>query len=439
MTRTWNIQSALKHVCVFSFVLIFLSPILTPLPAQACVCYTELGAEEIVDGSLACEEACGTGALELDPGKCTCPDGSTSTIKCEDVCKENNLAASSVEAEKNYAANQYVAPDLEIEIPGVVFTKVISNKGSLDINWLGEYITGVYKYLLSIGTIIAIVFVMIGGLQYAFAGGHGDTGKAKTRIRNAIVGLVLLLFVYFILWTINPNTTFFSAIKLTEVSEIELDAAASGYEGAMFGKLERSVCDAIVESAKNYGECKIKQSVISPTGNQPGCSNHHWFDYGAAGDFNKIKNLDYGAGWGASLKAPFDGVVTYEEQKDTSNKCGNRIYLTGSGDAAGAKITICHAKDFVNDAGEKLHGQTVAQGDIIGHIGGSCCEGQKPPSSWSSAQKGWCNVAGTACTDPNTLENCSCQIAEQSGNTSGPHVHITWDLNGGDLLNCLDY
>jgi hypothetical protein len=47
-------------------------------------------------------------------------------------------------------------------------------------------------------------------------------------------------------------------------------------------------------------------------------------------------------------------------------------------------------------------------------------------------------VSGTPCSDPYTLESCDCQPAEQSGNTSGPHVHMTWK-SGGHLLACLDY
>jgi len=60
--------------------------------------------------------------------------------------------------------------------------------------------------LLRVAVTIAIVMVMIGGLQYALgAGSQEQVSKGKKRIVSAIVGLVLLLFAYVILYTVNPN------------------------------------------------------------------------------------------------------------------------------------------------------------------------------------------------------------------------------------------
>jgi len=46
---------------------------------------------------------------------------------------------------------------------------------------------------------------MVGGLQYVLAAGSGQVTSAKKRITNSITGLVLLVFAYTILYTINPN------------------------------------------------------------------------------------------------------------------------------------------------------------------------------------------------------------------------------------------
>jgi len=62
--------------------------------------------------------------------------------------------------------------------------------------------------LIPAGSLLAIVMIMIGGLQYMLA--RGDSGKlsnAKTRIQNAAVGMVLLLCAVTIAQFIDPSFT----------------------------------------------------------------------------------------------------------------------------------------------------------------------------------------------------------------------------------------
>lgn len=100
----------------------------------------------------------------------------------------------------------------------------------------GEYVAIAYTWLLGSATVIAIVFIMIGGLQYAMAGGHGDTSKAKTRIKNAVVGLVLLMFTWLILWTINPNLLKLQVPQFPMIRTVELVGEGScGYYKGMWG------------------------------------------------------------------------------------------------------------------------------------------------------------------------------------------------------------
>ncbi len=114
-----------------------------------------------------------------------------------------------------------VQPNLEINIPGVVFTPAIQKDGKLTINWIAEYIAGIYKYLLGIAVTVAIVMIMIGGLQYVLSAGGGDVKKAKKRINDAIIGLILLFSVYLILFAVNgPRLTAFNALTLSQIPTI---------------------------------------------------------------------------------------------------------------------------------------------------------------------------------------------------------------------------
>lgn len=117
---------------------------------------------------------------------------------------------------------EFITPILSVDIPGVSFSQIIETNGKLSINFIGEYVTGVYKYLLGVSTIVAIVFVMVGGFQYVLAAGRGDVGEAKKRITNAITGLVLLMSVYLILYTVNPNLVFFGPLKIDPVPFVHI-------------------------------------------------------------------------------------------------------------------------------------------------------------------------------------------------------------------------
>ncbi|MEK7452506.1 MAG: hypothetical protein AAB664_04145, partial [Patescibacteria group bacterium] len=122
------------------------------------------------------------------------------------------------------APTQFITPILNVDIPGLKFTSTVSGPCPYDAgqtciksNFLADYLTGVYQFLIGASIAIAIVMVMIGGLQYVFSAGGADAGKAKTRISNATIGLTLLLSVYLILYTVNPKLTILDTVSLQNI------------------------------------------------------------------------------------------------------------------------------------------------------------------------------------------------------------------------------
>ena len=117
-----------------------------------------------------------------------------------------------------------VTPVLNVPIPGLKFltaTNVkIGDETAVSSSFLSDYISAVYKFLIGISLTIAIVMVLIGGLQYVLASGSGKVEKGKTRIKNATIGLVLLLSVYLILYTVNPQLTLLSALSIKNVANV---------------------------------------------------------------------------------------------------------------------------------------------------------------------------------------------------------------------------
>ncbi|MFH1089852.1 MAG: pilin [Candidatus Uhrbacteria bacterium] len=81
----------------------------------------------------------------------------------------------------------------------------LGGTGVTTVQDLGDYINKLYIFLLSISGIIAILMIMIGGIQYVVSRGGSEAGEAKKRIYNAMIGVVLLFFANVILYTVNPQ------------------------------------------------------------------------------------------------------------------------------------------------------------------------------------------------------------------------------------------
>lgn len=95
------------------------------------------------------------------------------------------------------------------------FTLAYSIGGTKQVLHIGDFVNSFYQYLIIAAFTIAIVVMIVGGFQYVLsAGGFGDVKKAKERIKNAIIGFVLLLLIGLILQTINPQISRLAPLSL---------------------------------------------------------------------------------------------------------------------------------------------------------------------------------------------------------------------------------
>lgn len=146
---------------------------------------------------------------------------------------EENAASSKSSGATKPKPVSLLNPALNVEIPGLKFSNAISGPCSFDknetcikTNFLGEYLNALYTYLITTATLIAIVMVMVGGLQYTLgASTKNGVEKGKERIKNGVTGLVLLLAVFLVLQTTNPQLVFMKIIELQNVEEIEFEDA----------------------------------------------------------------------------------------------------------------------------------------------------------------------------------------------------------------------
>lgn len=75
---------------------------------------------------------------------------------------------------------------------------------------LGQYLATVFKIGIGITIFLAVVYIILGGIQYATTDAISGKSAGKDRIMNAIWGLLLALSAYLILNTINPDLVNFN-------------------------------------------------------------------------------------------------------------------------------------------------------------------------------------------------------------------------------------
>lgn len=116
----------------------------------------------------------------------------------------------------------YADPILNVDIPGLSFTPAYSSGEVVVTNYLAEYLVAAYNWAIPAAALLAVVVLMIGGLQWMLA--RGDSGriqKAKDRLRNATTGLVLLMGAYAMAYNVDPNLLSFNSLEITYIDPQE--------------------------------------------------------------------------------------------------------------------------------------------------------------------------------------------------------------------------
>lgn len=103
-----------------------------------------------------------------------------------------------------YTCVNYTCIGIEAPLPQIEGTHISS---------LDTYFKYIYQIGLGIVGIAALTMIVMGGAMYmTSAGNASQKSEAKNRITSAILGLILALSAYLILYTINPDL-----VKLTKV------------------------------------------------------------------------------------------------------------------------------------------------------------------------------------------------------------------------------
>jgi hypothetical protein len=104
---------------------------------------------------------------------------------------------------------------------------------NINVPWIPQYISGLYKYGVAIAGVMAAVMMMIGGLRYLTAGGSsGRVSKAKEQIVDSLLGLLLVLGSYLVLNTVNPDLVTFRDLEMMKIEKTLYEVSPGIAEGA---------------------------------------------------------------------------------------------------------------------------------------------------------------------------------------------------------------
>ncbi|MFH0853892.1 MAG: pilin [bacterium] len=161
------------------------------------------------------------------------------------------------------------AEDVETGAMGANYTEIVPKLsvpvGKFDTNsfdkanrqnWLGQYILAWFNYLVGAIGIIAVMMISWGGIKWITSGGNSSQVEdAKGKIKNAVMGIVLLLCTYTIFKTINPRLLNLSLPEIDRVAPIEYCCRNKTNTSILKIKYDEE-CDDTTETTLILDDCK---------------------------------------------------------------------------------------------------------------------------------------------------------------------------------------
>lgn len=95
---------------------------------------------------------------------------------------------------------------------------ISSSANPLEIGQFKEFLVWLYRFALSSAAILAIIMIIMGGIEYIISGGSSSKREsARKKIEQALLGLLLAVGAYLILYTINKDLVE-KSFKIPEVT-----------------------------------------------------------------------------------------------------------------------------------------------------------------------------------------------------------------------------
>ncbi len=284
-------------------------------------------------------------------------------------------------------------PDLTLQVPIGDLEKFseATPEGATDtgqivsVPWLSQYFSALYKYLIGIAGILAAAMLIFGGLKWMLAAGNAaKIGEAKESIGSAVIGLLLALFSYLLLWTINPQLVNLGGLNIEYIKNIPLETAHISDSGVSISIPTGSLSEKAFSVAEQIGlsePCALYSIFAKESGGKAGAIGYDANYQGSSYVSSRVLFLMSGKKYsGATFTPPFTSIKTYKQNPSKWNK--TKIFNDD-------KFDINKAPDYGLDwrfsVGFGLGQMTLAKD---GYKNGIPWENRKdPPSSASQIPK----------------------------------------------------
>ena len=134
----------------------------------------------------------------------------------------------------------------------------------------GEYLNVIIDVFIGVSAVLAMLMIVIGGIEYMTSELVSSKESGKSKITQAILGLLLALAAWLILNEINPNLLKLCLEDLPEATPQLQDERENYVEGPIGAGtvppagFKNAICkDGIEEAVGNYGSFWVCESVVN--------------------------------------------------------------------------------------------------------------------------------------------------------------------------------
>lgn len=166
-----------------------------------------------------------------------------------------------------------LTPVTHAAVDYILLEKIPGTNGVSGSN-LTAYLSAIYKVALIVVTLAAVLMLSIGGFMYlTSAGNTSSISTAKGIIYDSLIGLVIALSAWLILYIINPDLVEISLAPLPSANIANFPRPVLGDPGTVPSGSDKELADAILTNAPNaildnVGDCKDSAGVaVTPQRN----------------------------------------------------------------------------------------------------------------------------------------------------------------------------
>lgn len=200
------------------------------------------------------------------------------------------------------------------------------NFNPVDNNALGRYLNLMIKIFIGLCAVLAVIMIVMGGIEYMTSELPGNKQNGRERITNALLGLLIALGTYALLNTINPQLLR-TDVKIldTEITYASQDTPqipinGKYADGRSFGALwndsigkNTPVCKSIDETGCLPAYVNVKSPECTFVG-QPDCTSIRGFDPSA------LRSIQWGCECVLTITG---GTETWLHEPGSSHKPGS--------------------------------------------------------------------------------------------------------------------